>query len=66
MNWDRVEGEWKQWKGKVQQQWGKLTNDDLDVIKGNRKQLAGKLQERYGKAEEDVDREVDDWLGRHN
>jgi uncharacterized protein YjbJ (UPF0337 family) len=48
MNWDRVEGEWKQWKGKVQQQWGKLTNDDLDVADGHREYLVGKIQERYG------------------
>ena len=65
MNWNQVEGNWKQFKGQVQAQWGKLTNDDLDLIEGNRKQLAGKLQERYGKAEEEADREIDDWLSRH-
>ena len=42
MNWDRVEGNWKEFKGKAQQQWGKLTNDDLDVIEGKRKELAGR------------------------
>ena len=42
MNWDRVEGNWKEFKGKVQQQWGKLTNDDLDVIEGHRQELAGR------------------------
>jgi uncharacterized protein YjbJ (UPF0337 family) len=48
----------------VQSQWGKLTNDDLDVIEGDRKQLSGRLQERYGKAQDEADREIDDWLGR--
>jgi len=62
MNWDRVEGEWKQWKGKVQQQWGKLTNDDLDVIEGNREELAGRLQQRYGYAKDQAEREIDSWI----
>jgi len=53
MNWDRVEGNWKEFQGKVQQQWGKLTNDDLDVVKGKR-------TERYAKDE--ADREIDAWL----
>jgi uncharacterized protein YjbJ (UPF0337 family) len=61
MNWNEMEGNWEQLKGKVQTQWGKLTNDDLAVIKGRRKELAGKIQERYGKAQEEVEREVDDW-----
>jgi uncharacterized protein YjbJ (UPF0337 family) len=64
MNWNEMEGNWEQFKGKVQTQWGKLTNDDLAVIKGRRKELAGKIQERYGKAQEDAEREVDDWYGR--
>ncbi|MHB1111013.1 MAG: CsbD family protein [Devosia sp.] len=64
MNWNQVEGNWGQFKGKVQAQWGKLTGDDLNMIKGHRKQLAGKIQERYGKAEEEVEKEVDEWL-RH-
>ncbi len=64
MNWDQVEGNWEQFKGKVQTQWGKLTNDDLDVIKGNRRQLAGRIQERYGHAQDAADKEIDDWLSR--
>ena len=44
MNWDQVEGDWKQFKGKIQQQWGKLTNDDLDVVAGKRTELLGVLQ----------------------
>ncbi|MGD9869272.1 MAG: CsbD family protein [Hyphomicrobiales bacterium] len=62
MNWDRVEGEWKQWKGKVQQQWGKLTNDDMDVIEGNRQELAGRLQLRYGYAKDQAEKEIDSWM----
>jgi uncharacterized protein YjbJ (UPF0337 family) len=62
MNWDRVEGNWKEFKGKAQQQWGKLTNDDLDVIEGRRKELAGRLQQRYGYAKDQAEREIDSWL----
>jgi uncharacterized protein YjbJ (UPF0337 family) len=65
MNWNQVEGNWEEFKGKAQQQWGKLTNDDLDVIQGKRKELAGKIQKHYGKAEEDAEREIDAWLSRH-
>ncbi len=65
MNNDTVEGNWKQFKGKVQEKWGKLTNDDLDVIDGKRENLAGKLQERYGLAKDDVDRELDDFYQVH-
>ena len=62
MNLDRVEGNWKEFKGKVQQQWGKLTNDDLDVIAGKRTELAGRLQQRYGMAKDDAERDIDAWL----
>jgi uncharacterized protein YjbJ (UPF0337 family) len=62
MNWDRIEGNWKQFKGSVQQNWGKLTDDDLDVIEGKRTQLAGQLQERYGLAKDDAEKEIDAWL----
>ena len=62
MNWDRVEGNWKEFKGKVQLQWGKLTNDDLDVIEGKRTELAGRLQQRYGVAKDEAERDIDTWL----
>jgi uncharacterized protein YjbJ (UPF0337 family) len=62
MNWDRVEGNWKEFKGKVQQQWGKLTRDDLDVIEGKRTELTGRLQQRYGFAKEQAERDIDTWL----
>jgi uncharacterized protein YjbJ (UPF0337 family) len=62
MDWNRVEGNWKQVKGSVKTQWGKLTDDDLDVIEGNREQLEGKIQERYGIAKDQVRKDVDTWL----
>jgi uncharacterized protein YjbJ (UPF0337 family) len=62
MNWDRVEGNWKTFKGQVQQQWGKLTNDDLDVIEGKRTELSGRLQERYGYAKDEAEKNIDAWL----
>ncbi len=61
MNWERIEGNWKQAKGKAIEQWGKLTNDDLDVVAGRREQLAGKIQERYGLAKEEVESQVSAW-----
>jgi uncharacterized protein YjbJ (UPF0337 family) len=66
MNWDRVEGNWTQLKGKVKEQWGKLTDDDLDVIAGKRDQLAGRIQERYGIAKDEADRRVTDWESRYD
>jgi uncharacterized protein YjbJ (UPF0337 family) len=62
MNWDRIEGNWKQLKGKVKEQWGELTDDDLGTIEGHREQLEGKLQQRYGYAKERAKKEVDDWM----
>ena len=61
MDWNRVEGSWKQVKGSVKETWGKLTDDDLDVINGRREQLEGKLQERYGFAKDQIRKEVDAW-----
>ena len=50
MNWDRVQGNWKQFSGKAMEKWGKLTNDEIAQINGNREQLEGKLQAKYGYA----------------
>jgi uncharacterized protein YjbJ (UPF0337 family) len=66
MNWDRVEGNWKQFKGQVQQKWGKLTDDDLDVIEGKRTELAGRLQQRYGYAKDEAEKNIDTWLNSTN
>jgi uncharacterized protein YjbJ (UPF0337 family) len=62
MNWDRIEGNWKQFRGRAQQHWGKLTNDDLDVVEGRRQELVGKIQERYGIARNEAERQVDTWI----
>ena len=64
MNWDRVEGNWKQFSGKVKEKWGQLTDNDLTQINGNREQLEGKIQERYGYAKDRVKQEVDDWCNK--
>jgi uncharacterized protein YjbJ (UPF0337 family) len=62
MNWDRIEGNWKQVAGSVKERWGELTDDDLQRIEGRREQLVGRLQERYGVAREEADRQIDDWI----
>jgi uncharacterized protein YjbJ (UPF0337 family) len=64
MDWDRIEGNWKEFKGKAQQQWGKLTNDDLDVIEGSRTELEGRLQRHYGYAKDKARAEIDAWIDR--
>jgi uncharacterized protein YjbJ (UPF0337 family) len=62
MNWDRIEGQWKEFKGQAQQRWGKLTDDDLEVIDGKREELVGRLQKRYGERRDDLETEVDEWV----
>jgi len=64
MNWDQVEGKWKELSGRAQAQWGKLTKDDLEFIKGRRTELEGRLQKHYGYASEKVKSEVDSWLAK--
>ena len=61
MNWDQIEGYCNQIKGKVQSQWGKLTDDDVALVNGKRTELVGLLQKRYGHAREDAEREIDRW-----
>jgi uncharacterized protein YjbJ (UPF0337 family) len=61
MNWDRIEGNWKQVTGKAKVQWGKLTDDDLDVIAGRRDVMAGKIQERYGVAKDEAEKQLSAW-----
>jgi len=62
MDWARIEGNWKQVKGKVKEKWGKLTDDDLAVVNGRREQLEGKIQERYGYSRDQIRKDVDDWM----
>ena len=64
MNWDRIEGNWKEIQGKARQQWGKLTDDDLSVIKGRREEFEGTLQKRYSYARDKMKTEVESWLRR--
>jgi uncharacterized protein YjbJ (UPF0337 family) len=61
MDWDRVEGNWKQAKGKVKEQWGKITDDDPTLIDGKRDQLEGTIQERYGIQKDIARKQIDDW-----
>jgi len=62
MNWDQVEGKWKQLRGSVKQKWAKLTDNDLDYIAGGRDRFIGKLQERYGIAKEEAQKQSEQWL----
>lgn len=66
MTSDRVAGAWHQVKGKVKEQWGKLTDDDLKQLEGHAEQLAGKLQEHYGLAREEAERQVKEFRKRMN
>jgi uncharacterized protein YjbJ (UPF0337 family) len=66
MDWNRVEGNWKQAKGKVKEQWGKLTDDDLTFIAGKRDQLEGKIQERYGIQRDIARKQIDEWAQSQN
>jgi len=61
MNWDRIEGNWKQFKGKAREQWGKLTNDHIDAINGRREVLAGKIQESYGITKDEAESQINAW-----
>jgi uncharacterized protein YjbJ (UPF0337 family) len=61
MNADQLQGNWKQIKGSVKERWGKLTDDDIEVINGKHEQLVGKIQERYGTARDAAKRQVDEW-----
>ena len=61
MDWNRLEGNWKQLRGRIKQQWGKLTDDDLDVIAGKKDEFLGRLQTSYGISREEAERQVNDW-----
>ncbi|MDO5613584.1 MAG: CsbD family protein [Paracoccus sp. (in: a-proteobacteria)] len=66
MNWDIIQGKWKQLKGNVREKWGELTDDEYDKIAGNKDQLAGKLQEKYGWTKNEAEKEVDDFFKDHD
>ncbi|MFG1173074.1 CsbD family protein [Erwiniaceae bacterium CAU 1747] len=66
MNNDEISGNWKQFKGKLKEQWGKLTDDDLTVVEGKRDQLVGKIQERYGYQKDEAEKELSEWESRNN
>jgi uncharacterized protein YjbJ (UPF0337 family) len=66
MNWDQIEGKWKQSAGVLKQKWGKLTDDDLTVIAGKKDQLVGKIQERYGIARDAAEKQVDEFTRAYN
>ncbi|MGM0832851.1 CsbD family protein [Halomonas qinghailakensis] len=61
MNWDQIEGNWKEMKGKARASWGELTDDELTQIGGKKDQLVGKLQQKYGLEQEEAERRADDW-----
>jgi uncharacterized protein YjbJ (UPF0337 family) len=61
MNWDRVEGNWKQFKGQAREKWGKLTDNDWEQIAGKKDQLVGRIQERYGISKDEAQKQADEW-----
>lgn len=61
VNWDQIAGRWSQMKGSIRQKWGKLTDDDLEVVAGSKDKLVGRLQERYGLKKEAAQRQLDEW-----
>jgi uncharacterized protein YjbJ (UPF0337 family) len=61
MNWDRIEGNWKQFAGQARQKWGKLTDDDFERAAGRKDELVGMIQERYGIAKDEADKQADEW-----
>jgi uncharacterized protein YjbJ (UPF0337 family) len=66
MNWDTIQGKWKEVKGQVKEQWGKFSDDDLDRIEGKRDQLVGKVQQKYGVAKDEAERQVKDFESHCN
>ena len=66
MNWDKVEGNWKQMKGAVKEKWGKLTDDDLTVAGGKRDALVGRLQERYGVAKDEAEKQLNEFVDSYS
>ncbi|QIE45142.1 CsbD family protein [Pseudohalocynthiibacter aestuariivivens] len=65
MNWDRIEGNWKQFKGSVRENWGELTDDEVDQAEGKREQFVGLIQKKYGIAKDEAERQVDEFAAKH-
>lgn len=63
MNWDRIEGNWKQFKGRAQEKWGDITDNEWHQVAGRREEMIGLIQKRYGRARDEAERELDDWAG---
>jgi uncharacterized protein YjbJ (UPF0337 family) len=61
MNWDQIEGKWKQLTGSARERWGQLTDDDWQTIGGKKDQLVGRIQERYGIAKDEAEKQADAW-----
>lgn len=61
MNWDTIQGNWSQMKGRIKERWGRFTDDDIDRIEGEFEQLAGRIQERYGKSREQAEKEIEEF-----
>jgi uncharacterized protein YjbJ (UPF0337 family) len=61
MNWDQIEGKWKQLAGSARERWGKLSDDDWQTIAGKKDQLIGRIQEHYGIARAEAEKQADDW-----
>jgi len=61
MNWDQIEGTWKQFTGSARERWGKLTDSDLETVSGKKDQLIGRIQERYGIAQAEAEKQADEW-----
>lgn len=64
MNWDKIKGNWKQFRGQVKQHWGKLTDQDMDRIEGKREELTGRIQNAYGVSKEEAERQIDEFEGK--
>ena len=62
MNWDQIAGKWSQVKGEIRRKWGKLTDDDMEVLAGSKDKFVGRVQERYGIAKEEAERQIDEWF----
>lgn len=62
MNWDQIEGRWKEFKGKAREKWGDITDDEYDRVEGKREQMVGLVQKKYGDSKDEAERKVDDWM----